>query len=229
MKCLLSRAQILLGVLLILAMQAIAAPLAGRDFTPVTPVQPVETGDKIEVLEAFSYACSHCHQFEPRLTSWARTLPADVVVRKMPVTFGRDAWANLARAYYALEAMGELGKLHGKMFEAIHSQNIQLTDPQVLSDWVAKQGIDRKKFADTYQSFAVQSKVGRLAQLTRSYGIDSVPTIIVDGKYRVTGGNNYEELFRITNELIQLARTQRPVKTAEMAKPNSPKKPVTAK
>ncbi|HVK57094.1 MAG TPA: thiol:disulfide interchange protein DsbA/DsbL [Burkholderiales bacterium] len=191
-----------------------AAPVAGKDYVPINPPQPVETGDKIEVLEAFSYFCPHCYQFEPQLNTWMKTLPADVAVRKLPVTFNRDAWANLAKVYYTLEITGDLPKLNTKVFEALHGQKLNLGKPEVLFDWIAKQGVDQKKFSDNYNSFSVQTKVARIPQLTQAYGVDSVPNIIVDGKYRVLSHGSYDEMFRVINELIALARSQRPAKAA---------------
>jgi protein dithiol oxidoreductase (disulfide-forming) len=196
-----------------------AAPVAGKDYIPINPPQPVETGDKIEVLEAFSYYCPHCYQFEPLLNTWMKTLPADVAVRKLPVTFNRDSWVNLAKVYYTLEITGDLPKLNTKVFEALHGQKLNLGKPEVLFDWVAKQGVDQKKFADNYNSFSVQTKVARIPQLTQAYGVDSVPNVIVDGKYRVLTHGSYDEMFRVINELIALARSQRPAKTATTESP----------
>lgn len=193
---------------------AFALPVEGRNYAALSPAQAPETGDKVEVLEAFSYACPHCYHFEPILNNWAKTAPADVELRKMPVSFNREPWANLARLYYALEAIGEIKKLHGKVFDAIHAENVDLANPQVANDWVAKQGVDGKKFADAYKSFSVQSKVARLPDLTRNYGVTSVPTVIVDGKYKVIGATSHEDVLRTTGELIQLARSQRTAKAA---------------
>ena len=200
---------------------------AGKDYVALTPAQPVETGDKIEVLEVFSYMCSHCYQLEPKLSAWTKAQPADVVVRKLPVSFNREAWASVSRIYYTLEAMGELGRLHGKVFDAIHAENLQLANPEVAADWAARNGLDRKKFADTLNSFAVHTKVARLPQLTRNYGVESVPTMIVDGKYKVAGATSHDDLLRITGELIQLARSQRPAKAAGAAPAEIAAKPVT--
>src|SRR5258707_12835903 len=141
MRRIYSLLQVYLFILLALAMPAAKAALvAGKDYIALTPSQPVETGDKIEVLEAFSYMCPHCYHFEPQLAAWSKTLPPDVVVRRLPVTFSRDNWANVTKLYYALEAMGELGRLHGKVFEAIHGERIDLANSDVLFDWIAKQG-----------------------------------------------------------------------------------------
>lgn len=202
------------GLLLSLALGVTSAmPIMGRDYAPVNPAQPTDTGNKIEVLEVFSYMCPHCYEFEPRLEPWVKALPADVAFRRMPVSFSRDSWANLGKTYYALDALGQL-KLHGKVFDAIHAQNIKLDDPNTLFDWVAKQGVDRKTFADAFGSFGVQAKMQRSAQLVRAYGVDGVPSLIIDGKFRVMASQN---MLQVADELIQAARNQRPKASIDTA------------
>lgn len=190
-----------------------AMPLAGKDYVPISPAQATETGNKIEVVEVFSYACPHCYEFEPKLEPWLKSLPADVAFRRMPVSFGRDSWANLAKAYFTLEVLDQT-KLNSKVFDAIHAQNIKLDDPNTLFDWAAKQGLDRKAFVDAFGSFGVQAKLQRSSQLARAYGVDGVPALIIDGKYRVTAGL---DMLRVADELIQMARTQRPKASLEQA------------
>lgn len=184
---------------------------AGKDYELVAPPQAVETGKKIEVLELFSYACPHCFELEPELAKWVKQLPKDVEFRRLPAIF-RDSWIPFAKAYYAFEAMGLTEKLHGAFFNALHVQHLRLDDENVLYDWVEKQGVNRKKFIDTYSSFAIQSKAMRAKQLTREYAISGVPALIVDGKYRtyssLTGG--HARLLSVVDQLIRQARHERP-------------------
>ena len=197
-------------------MQAAQAAITeGKDYVVISQAQPVETGDKVEVVEAFSFMCPHCYEFEGYLTPWVKSLPADVAVRKLPIGFNRESWDNLAKAYYTLDAMGVESKLHSKVFDAIHAQKIDLTEPSKLADWIGKQGVDQKKFTDTFESFGIQSKMSRGLQLARAYGIQGVPSFVVDGKYRVTASGNYQNLLRVTDEVIALARSQRPKKAAQ--------------
>ena len=186
-----------------------AEPQPGKEFALVNPPQPVETGKKIEVLEIFWYGCPHCFDLEPLLNTWVKKLPGDVTFRRMPAVF-RDNWIPMAKAYYTLEALGALEKSHANLFNAIHVQGLDPSNDNTLFDWAAKQGIDRKKFTDTYQSFSIQSKVMRAKQLTREYGINGVPALIVDGKYMtassMTGG--HEGLFTTVDYLIAKARKE---------------------
>lgn len=198
-------------VLLTMAGSAAYAQIQpGKEYELLTPSVPVETGKKIEVLEIFSYACPHCSDLEPDLVKWVKLLPKDVEFRRLPGIF-RDSWIPFSKTYYTLEALGLTEKLHAEVFRAIHAQRIRLDDEATLFDWMEKQGVNRKAFADTYQSFSIQSKVMRAKQLTRDYGITGVPAIIVDGKYRtyISSGGGHAGMFAIVDQLIKQARQDR--------------------
>ncbi len=182
-----------------------------HDYVRINPAQPTDNPRKVEVIEVFSYACPHCSSLAPQIEPWAKKLPANVVYKRIPVSFGRAQWATLARAYYTLEALNQVDLVHEKIFTALHKEHIDLTSEDTLFDWMAKQGINRQKFIDTYHSFTVQSKVQRGDQKAMSYGVDAVPTVIVDGKYRtepsMTGSNT--ALFPVLDDLIQLATREK--------------------
>ena len=120
-----------LGAALTVAMPALAQT-AGKDYTPITPAQPTDDAAKIEVLEFFSYGCPHCSDFHPLISAWAAKQPGDVVFKRVPVSFGRAAWANAAKLYYTLEATGDLAKLDGDVFKAIHSERVNLFDEKTI-------------------------------------------------------------------------------------------------
>ncbi len=188
---------------------SIAAPSAealesGKDYAELSPKQStnVKKG-QVEVLEFFWYRCPHCFDLEPELNAWIKKQPNRVVVRRVPAILN-ESWAALARAYYALEAIGMNDKLHGDVFNAIHVQGMDLTPPQTFFDWAVTKGVDRKKLADAYNSFAVDTKVMRAQQLTRDYKLTGVPAIAINGKYTtsayMTGGQ--PALFKTMDALI---------------------------
>jgi protein dithiol oxidoreductase (disulfide-forming) len=182
----------------------------GKQYTLISPAQPTETGKNIEVLEFFSYGCPHCFDLEPVIAPWAKKLPQDVTFRRLPAVFSEN-WMIYAKIYYTAEAMGVLEKLHPAVFSAIHAQHVRLDDEKTLMDWVGKQGLDSRKFAEIYASFAVTSKAQRAKQLTRSFGISGVPTVVVDGKYESSAGlaGGHTQLMPILDELIKKARQER--------------------
>ena len=193
------------------ALPARAQLAVGRDYVPIVPAQLTDNPAKIEVLEFFSYGCPHCSEFHPIVSKWSSALPADVVFKRVPVSFGRPQWATLAKLFYALEASGDLTRLDAAVFDALHKKGARLYDDKSVIDWVTAQGIDGKKFADAYNSFGVISKVKRADQMAQSYKIQGVPAMAVDGKYLVTGKEikGLPDLVLLTDQVIDLARRDR--------------------
>lgn len=199
-----------------LAMLAVALParaelITGRDYVPIAPVQLTDNPAKLEVLEFFSYGCPHCSEFHPTVSKWSAALPSDVVFKRVPISFGRPQWASLARLYYALEATGDLARLDGAVFKALHEGGSRLYDDKSIIEWVSAQGVDGKKFTDAYNSFGVVSKAKRGDQMAQAYRIQGVPALAVDGKYLVTGKETkgFAELTAIADQVINKARSER--------------------
>ncbi|MCM8595201.1 thiol:disulfide interchange protein DsbA/DsbL [Accumulibacter sp.] len=202
---------VLLAVLAVLASPARGQLVVGRDYQPVVPPQLTDSPGKIEVLEFFSYGCPHCNDFHPLVSKWAASLPADVVFRRVPVSFGRPQWMSLARLFYALEATGDLARLDNAVFNALHNQGGKLYDDRTISEWVGAQGADVKRFTEAYNSFGVISKAKRADQMAQSYKIPGVPAMAVDGKYLVTGKEikGLPDLLVITDQVIAKVRSER--------------------
>ena len=199
-----------------LATLAVVAPVraelvVGRDYLPIVPAQMTDNPAKIEVIEFFSYGCPHCNEFHPTVSRWSASLPADVTFKRVPVSFGRPQWASLARLYYALETTGDLSRLDGAVFDALHKTGSKLYDDKSITDWAAAQGVDAKKFSDAYNSFGVVSKARRADQMSQAYKIQGVPAMAVDGKYLVTGKEikSVAELPMLTDQVIGMARSER--------------------
>ncbi len=198
---------ILAVVFVLLSTQVFAEPVAGKDYKLIEPAQTTNSGNKIEVLEFFFYGCSHCFTLHPNLTAWERKIPKDVDLVLVPTVFNPN-WEPMAYTFYALEALGQQHNLHNDLFEAWNVKNIDLSDESKISAFLAKHGVDSKKFSDAYRSFSVQSKVTRSKQLTQAYGIRGTPTIIVDGKYLITGLQPAAAI-QVMSALIDKARKER--------------------
>ena len=198
----------LLAVFFILASaQTLAEPVMGTDYKLIEPAQATRSGNKIEVLEFFFYGCSHCFHLHPDLTAWERKMPKDVELVLVPTIFNAT-WEPMAYTYYALEVMGQQLKLHDDLYEAWNVKNTDLSDERKIAAFVAQRGVDSKKFSEAYHSFSVQSKVMRSKQLTQSYNIRGTPTIIVDGKYLITGLQPAAAI-QVMSALIDKARKER--------------------
>ena len=196
---------LVMAAALLLGSAALAAEL-GRDYKLLNPAQPAST-EKIEVLEFFFYGCSHCFHLHPLMSKWEKTMPKDVALTYVPTIF-RDSWEPMARAYYALELLGQLHPLHDALYRAWNVDKTDLSDEARIFDFVASRGVDRAKFSAAYNSFTMQSKVARAKQMIRSYGLTGTPTLIVDGKYLITGLQPADTM-RVLDEVIAMVRDTR--------------------
>jgi protein dithiol oxidoreductase (disulfide-forming) len=180
----------------------------GQDYVALDKRVPSETqAGKVEVIEFFWYSCPHCNAFEPKLEAWAEKLPKEVVLRRMPVAF-RDDFVPQQRLFYAIEAMGKVQELHKKVFYAIHVEKQSLNNQASISDWIAKQGVDKAKFTELYNSFSVQTKSTRAAKLQNDYKVGGVPALGIAGRFYTDGSlaQSMERALQITDWLISEVR-----------------------
>jgi thiol:disulfide interchange protein DsbA len=172
-----------IGLLASTAFASPADPKLGAEYVQLASPQPVQVvGKKVEVIEFFMYHCPHCNVLEPYLAEWVKKQGDKIVFKRvhMPFSGGNDPEAHL---YVTLEAMGKLEEMHAKVFRAIHVDRVRMNSDAVVIDWVARNGIDKAKFIDTWNSFGVMTKLKRLPQILNAYKVDSVPTLVVDGRY----------------------------------------------
>ncbi|HQY28744.1 MAG TPA: thiol:disulfide interchange protein DsbA/DsbL [Burkholderiaceae bacterium] len=186
-----------------------ATPRDGRDFRLVKPQQATEApAGKIEVIEFFWYGCPHCNALEPVIKEWVAKLPADVAFRRVHVPFGDRRHQQL---FYTLEAMGKADALGDKVFHAIHVDRDRLDTVDRMTAMLSRHGVDRKQFTDTFESFAVRTKMRRATQVSEAYGVDGVPAMAVNGKYYTSpsmAGSNQAAL-RVMDALIAQERQAR--------------------
>lgn len=179
-------------------------PQNGKDYLTLDKPQQTESGGKVEVLEFFWYNCPHCNAFDPSLSDWVKKQGDKIAFKRVPVAF-RDSFVPQQHLYYALEAMGKADEMQPKILRAIHIDRHQLdTDAQIV-DFIAKQGIDKQKFLDLYNSFGVDAKAKRAVQLQQIYKIDGVPTLAVDGRYVTSPSTISEGNGRMSEPALQAA------------------------
>ena len=178
---------------------------AGEDYALVTPAQPGRSDGKVQVVEMFWYGCPHCYEFEPTLQDWAKSKPDNVEFIKIPAIFNNPRWQLHAGAFYTAEVLGVMDKFHEPFFNAIHTGNQHMGTKDEIKEFFAGIGVDGKTFDETFESFAVQAKVRRAADLSRKFGISGVPSMVVNGKYVVDGpmAKSYENMLRIVNALVE--------------------------
>lgn len=190
------------------AMPGAGEPGEGIDWIAISPARTGAQPGKIEVLKFFSYGCVHCSNFNPLITAWEHGLSGDVSFQRVPVSFGRAAWSNLARLYYTLAILDELPRLDQAAFDAIHVDNTPLGSEAEITDWAVRNGIDAQRFTTAFDGGPVRERLTRAEQLARDYQVQSVPLITVDGRYAVIGkqARQLEDLLLIADTLIQRAR-----------------------
>jgi thiol:disulfide interchange protein DsbA len=186
-----------------------ANPQNGVDYTTLAQPQPVQAaGKKVEVIEFFMYHCPVCNGLEAGFEEWVKKQGDRIQVRRihMPYTGANDPEAHL---YLTLEALGRLDDMHAKVFNAVHQQRIRLNQDAAIIDWVSKNGIDRASFLNAWNSFGVQVKLHQLEKVIAAYKVESVPTIVVDGRYVTSPSmahdsiktNNPQEMFQATLQI----------------------------
>jgi protein dithiol oxidoreductase (disulfide-forming) len=178
--------------------------IAGHDYVVLDTPKRQEANGRIEVVEFFSWGCPHCYQFYPMLARWTAMLPKDVRFRRVPVGLGHPEWEALAKAYYALQSMGDVDRLDSQIFEDIHRNHVWLHDEQSITTWVGKHGVDVSKFTAAFRSFGVNTTVGQAEQKAVDYRISGVPTLAIAGKYTV--GGDQAKMLTSSDQLIPMAR-----------------------
>ncbi len=181
----------------------------GKHYELVQSPQPTATGDKVEVLEAFSYACPACNQAAPIVESIKKSLPANAAFVYLPVQFGSDAWKIFARGFYTAQALGIAEKAHADLFRAIYvDKKINSATPTMdaLAGFYAGYGVSASDFLATSTSFAIETRLKRAEALVKALGIDGTPAFVVNGKYRFSGrtAGGYENLEALIRHLVAL-------------------------
>ena len=205
-----------LAILVVLALP-LAAVRAGDDpdfvegieYRAIRPPLPTTAGPgQVEVTELFWYGCPHCYRLEPHLEKWVAGLPKDVVFRRVPALF-RPVWKLHGAAYYTARLLGVADRIHRPLFDAIHKDRRPLNTPEALADFFAGHGVDREKFLAVFDSFAVRTRLAQAEDYVRASGADSVPTLIVNGKYLTNAsmnGGSRERLFEVLDYLLARER-----------------------
>lgn len=178
-----------------------------KEYTQIRQAHPTSSPEQIEVIEFFWYGCPHCFKLEPYVQRWLETKPKDVKFVRIPGILNKT-WAIHARAYYTAEILGVVDKTHEAMFEAIHVKNQPLDTERAIKDLYVKQGVSPKDFDRTFRSFAIESKVRRASNLMARMGINGVPGLVINGKYRTdaskAGGN--KNIFKVVDYVVEQER-----------------------
>jgi protein dithiol oxidoreductase (disulfide-forming) len=183
---------------------------AGTDYLILQTPMPVAMPGKIEVIEFFGYWCPHCNVFESKLEPWVKALPKDVVFRRIPVAW-QEGQIPYQRLFFALEAMGVKDDVHPKVFKAVHEQHLRLDGEANIASFATAIGVDRIKLTDALRAFSVDSRIRTATQQAKSYQIDGVPSLVVNGMYVTSPemAKGEVQALNVVNVLIQKGKARR--------------------
>jgi protein dithiol oxidoreductase (disulfide-forming) len=199
----------LMGSLALVQAQETARYQEGTHYVALPAPAPTEEPDKIEVAELFWYGCGHCYSFEPLIRDWKKTLPEDVHFREVPAMFG-GAWNLHGQLFYTLQALDKLDVAHQVVFDAMHKEGKRLGSEEEMISLLEPHGISGDDFRKTWKSFGVRRQIDEAGRLARSYRATGVPTLIVNGKYRIEGGmaGSLEDMLKVAEYLVEQERQQ---------------------
>lgn len=184
-------------------------PVLGTHYVEIEDPQPyLPLEGRVEVVEVFGYTCPACASFEPLVSAWKQRQPDDVRVTLLAAPFS-GYWMPYAKAFYAAEALDLVDATHKPMFDAVHLQRtlpVQGASTDAIAAFYASHGADARGFAQTMESFAVSGQLRRARQFVERTGVDSTPTMIVNGKYRVIAGQDFQDVLRIVDHLVERER-----------------------
>jgi len=181
----------------------------GTHYQRLVPTQPTVGGaDKIEVAEVFMYSCPHCRDLESFINTWEQAKDPGVRLVRIPAAFNQVAQLH-AQLYYTEEVLARNGVLKDHMgfraivFEEFHDRGNRLAAVSSIQQIFARAGVSPEDFERTWSSFEVNQKMRVAADLMRRYNIDSVPAIIVNGKYKTGAAQagSYPKLMELIDEL----------------------------
>lgn len=187
---------------LFLFCSASKAELTG--YEALSPAQPTQHPDKVEVIEFFWYGCPHCYAFEPELAKWLKTLPKNVEFIRQPAVFN-ELWGKHAKAYFVAESLGVVDKVHADFFDAIQNKKAKLETEDELAKFFVAHGVKEADFHEAFKSFAVDSKMRQAPVISARYGITGVPAVIINGKYLTNGplSGSHEKMIEVMDALIK--------------------------
>ncbi|QEP43411.1 thiol:disulfide interchange protein DsbA/DsbL [Ectothiorhodospiraceae bacterium BW-2] len=179
--------------------------IEGIHYERVTPPLPGGSAGKVEVIELFWYGCPHCFTFEPKLAAWKKRKADYIEFISVPAIFNNPLWQLHATAFYTADILGVEGQLHEALFRALHVTKRPLKTEQQLRDFFIEHGIKGEAFDKTFNSFSVRAKTARAADLSKKSGINGVPAVVVNGKFRIDGplAGGYDNLLKIVDRLAE--------------------------
>lgn len=188
-----------------LTKQAWSSVRPGVDYKNLRQIQSIAPHKK-QVTEVFFYGCPHCYNLQESLYQWLRRKPRDVHFERLPAVLNNPSWVFMAKVYYAAEDLGIIERSNQAFFDALHRDKLPLTNLASIARFHSQFDVTEQAFIDSFNSFKVDQAVRRAQRLTEAFGVDGVPSIVVNGKFltslSMSGGQ--EKLWQNVDQLLEL-------------------------
>lgn len=175
----------------------------GVHYNRLTPTQPINSSpDQVEVTEVFWYGCPHCFAFDPILSDWESGKAEYINFVRIPAV-----WNPLVRfhaqGFYTSQVLGKEDEIHEAFFDEIHRGGNYLDTPDKLAEFFARFDVSRDEFDSAFNSLEVNTRLQRSEELSRRYQIQSVPSMVINGKYTSNASmtGDYDSLLELVDEL----------------------------
>ncbi|SFR56614.1 thiol:disulfide interchange protein DsbA/DsbL [Thiomicrospira sp. ALE5] len=184
---------------------ALAQLNPGIDYREVRETQSISPHSR-QVTEVFFYGCPHCYNLQNSLYKWLETKPAQVNFERMPAVLNNQSWIFMARVYYAAEDLNIIDQSNRAFFDALHRDRLPLSNLASIAEFHSQFNVTADQFIQSFNSFKVDQSVRRAQRRTQAYGIEGVPSLIVNGRYLtdLTMSGGHQPLWRNVNALLQL-------------------------
>ncbi len=165
-------------------------------------------GGQVEVLELLWYGCQTCYLVQSAFEQWSASAGSTIKYQRMPAVT-QDDMILLARTYYAAEVLNVLPKTHQPLFTAIHDARRKMQSETDVIEFFEEQGVAAKDFTQALNSNYVNGKLRRARIMSERFGIQGVPSVIVDGKYLVDASmvRSPAEFVEVIDYLVNKVKT----------------------
>ena len=179
----------------------------GRHYQILDNPTVTRNPSKVEVVEVFWFGCNHCYSLESYIQPWKRNLPNDVDFWKSHITWNAQAETH-ARLFYSAKALGIEEKAIPAAFTAIWREGRNLLGNSEVEYFFKGFGIEKERYLSVSNSFGVNNAVKQANNRMRQWAVTGVPTIIVNGKYKVSGTREIgtSKLLDVVDFLIEKER-----------------------
>lgn len=161
--------------------------IAGKHYVEIVPPMNTDVPEgKVEVVELMWLSCPHCYDLEPTMLEYKKNHPEYVDFKQVPAMLN-PSWSADGNTYYIAEILDPRGekKLIEKLFQGIHVQKRRYS-VEAAKRFFLQQGFSEEEYNNAKNSLAFKVKIKRAQEISVASQAKSVPTLIINGKYRTS-------------------------------------------